>query len=120
MFRCQSYLSCADFFIAIENPKLVLIIGCVGFGLNVLVMSFLHGACGSISPDRALLTGHQNTMTMTDIMPETAMTTATATAIAKPMIKKARLKYLKKTLSLISPPATVTRRARRSVYVVLY
>ncbi|KAJ4165243.1 hypothetical protein LMH87_006881 [Akanthomyces muscarius] len=26
----------------IENPKLVLIIGCVGFGLNVLVMSFLH------------------------------------------------------------------------------
>ncbi|EGX94766.1 metal ion resistance protein/transporter (Zrc1), putative [Cordyceps militaris CM01] len=26
----------------IENPKLVLIIGCIGFGLNVLVMSFLH------------------------------------------------------------------------------
>ncbi|KND88748.1 Zinc/cadmium resistance protein, partial [Tolypocladium ophioglossoides CBS 100239] len=26
----------------IENPKVVLIIGCVGLGLNVLVMSFLH------------------------------------------------------------------------------
>ncbi|KAF3031864.1 hypothetical protein E8E11_001924 [Didymella keratinophila] len=26
----------------VKNPKLVLIVGCVGFGLNVLVMSFLH------------------------------------------------------------------------------
>ena len=54
------------------------------------------------------------------MMPETAMTTATATAIATPMIKKARLKYLKKPLSLISPPATVTRRDQSSVYVLLY
>ncbi|PWI67234.1 hypothetical protein PCL_04396 [Purpureocillium lilacinum] len=26
----------------VEDPRLVLIIGCVGFGLNVIVMSFLH------------------------------------------------------------------------------
>ncbi|PHH65851.1 hypothetical protein CDD81_1220 [Ophiocordyceps australis] len=26
----------------VEHPKIVLIVGCVGFGLNVLVMSFLH------------------------------------------------------------------------------
>lgn len=27
----------------VENPKLVLIVGCIGLGLNILVMSALHG-----------------------------------------------------------------------------
>lgn len=33
----------AELLIAIEEPKLVLIMGCVGLALNVVVMSFLHG-----------------------------------------------------------------------------
>lgn len=33
----------ANGFVAIERPKLVLIIGAVGLALNVLVLSFLHG-----------------------------------------------------------------------------
>lgn len=27
----------------VENPKLVLIVGCVGFALNVISATFLHG-----------------------------------------------------------------------------
>lgn len=29
--------------LGIQNPLLILIVGSVGLGLNVLVMSFLHG-----------------------------------------------------------------------------
>jgi Co/Zn/Cd efflux system component len=30
--------------LAVENPRLILIVGVVGLGLNLLVMSFLHGS----------------------------------------------------------------------------
>lgn len=29
--------------IGVENPKLIFIMGCVGFGLNILSVLFLHG-----------------------------------------------------------------------------
>jgi ABC-type nickel/cobalt efflux system permease component RcnA len=33
----------ADIVLEIEKPKLVLIMGCVGFGLNLISVLFLHG-----------------------------------------------------------------------------
>ncbi|KAF6812237.1 cation diffusion facilitator family transporter [Colletotrichum sojae] len=31
----------------VEDPVLILVMGCIGLGLNVIVMSFLHGQCDS-------------------------------------------------------------------------
>jgi hypothetical protein len=33
------YPSC----VVVEDPKLVMIVGCVGFGLNIISVLFLHG-----------------------------------------------------------------------------
>jgi hypothetical protein len=33
----------ANSILEVDNPKLVLIMGCVGFGLNLISVLFLHG-----------------------------------------------------------------------------
>lgn len=39
----------ADRILEVENPKLVLIMGCVGFGLNLISVLFLHGMNDTMS-----------------------------------------------------------------------
>jgi zinc transporter 1 len=50
LFLCKVSISSANIAIGdansiqeVENPKLVLIMGCVGFGLNLISVLFLHG-----------------------------------------------------------------------------
>lgn len=40
---CSTFGSNADLDLGIEDPKLVLIIGCIGLGLNIISVLFLHG-----------------------------------------------------------------------------
>lgn len=72
----------ADIVLEIEKPKLVLIMGCVGFGLNLISVLFLHGMdCRSSSADFGLkLTVLQTTATIT------AMVIATATATSMSIV----------------------------------
>lgn len=41
--------------LGIEDPKLVLIVGSIGLGLNVLSALFLHGKCHERDVDREAL-----------------------------------------------------------------
>jgi zinc transporter 1 len=49
----------------VENPKLVLIMGCVGFGLNIVSVIFLHehdhDVTGHLSGDEAVQHGIEGT-----------------------------------------------------------
>jgi hypothetical protein len=40
----------ANSILEVENPKLVLIMGCVGFGLNLISVLFLHGMNYAVFP----------------------------------------------------------------------
>lgn len=101
--------------IAIEDPKLVLIIGCVGFGLNVLVMSFLHGMSQQFWTVRDVELNFPKSMTTnTDTSTRTTMTTtitaAMVTVIVTAMTKETRRIYPKHPLNQILSLVTVIER----------
>jgi hypothetical protein len=45
----------ANCILDVENPKLVLVMGCVGFGLNLISVLFLHGMNYAVSPQIVLI-----------------------------------------------------------------
>lgn len=72
--------------IAVENPKIVLIVGSVGLGLNLLVMSFLHGMDVHVlnSCVFTLMKYDQNTTMEMDTV--IVIVTATVTAMVTAMV----------------------------------
>ena len=79
--------------VAVENPKLILIVGGVGLGLNVLVLSFLHGkSCADWTRLGSVSDALQSTTTAMGMTTVTGMAIAIAIAMRMATVTTTRPK----------------------------